>query len=716
MSISSKNIYRTSLIIGFVVVFFAYHYSNILNYFQSNGTIYRVQIAASLNKRIEKDTVASYYKLTEEVKEDSSNGWYKYSVGNFNSYQEASKYKDFLVERNNIKGAFVVLFKDNTKVSKTIISHTPVVKYKYTKRQVKPFQKTFVSHNYTYRVQVGASKINISLDSLRNILNINENINVEVGEWYRYIIGNFSTYTDAKQYCDKLSNINGKRIGFIVAYLNNQRTSSIITTQNIAPVKYKKAINNHVGKVQIKTQKKYIPPKVTKTIIAPRYRERYYPVVKKDLVIYHSNTDELSNVTKNILKQPEIIVKESKPVTTAEIYNSRKDVYVRPGNTVSVLPSDTMKYKRFHDQNIKKKSYFNQIIDNGLKTVLGIVVLLLIIYLVFNFILVTVIVFVSRIRKNRKDRRIKKLEEEIQNLLAEYLFNPDMEISALNQMKNISSSFKRNILIQEIMRLSLDMSGEALENLRTLFFSASLDKDSLRKLRDRRWHIKVKGCRELTRMKAFKSKDEIEKMLNSKNEIVRMEAQIAMIELNEDNPYYFLDKLTKPFLGWEHLNVQVLIQRNGYEVPDFNKWLRVSNETVVLFAIEMIRIYKQISNAPRLVNFFEHPNLKIRAEAIRAVGEVGYVDCLPDLRRIYNYSDEEFKSLILKTMQILPDDNNKDFLKNILEGRYHKRFKLDAAKAMAALGVRGQIELKKFAQSGDEELVSIVNHVFDKRI
>ena len=716
MAINSKNVYRTSLIIGFIVIFFAYHYSNILNYFQSNGTIYRVQIAASLNKRIEKDTIASYYKLTEEVKEDSSNGWYKYSVGNFNSYQEASKYKDLLVERNNIKGAFVVVFKDNTKVSKTIITHTPVIKYKYTKRQVLPYQKTFVSHNFTYRVQVGASKINISLDSLRNILNINENINIEVGEWYRYTIGNFTTYTDAKQYCDKLSNVNGRRIGFIVAYLNNQRTSSIITTQNVAPLKYKKVVKTYVRKEQYKKQISYTPPKVTKAINAPRYRERYYPVIKKDLIIYHANNAVLSDIKKNIIKQVETTVAQRQPATITETYNSRKDVYVRPGNAINVLPSDTMKYKRYHYQDAKKKSYFNQIIDNGLKTVLGIVVLILILYLVFNFLLVTIIVFVSRIRKNRKDRRIKKLEEEIQNLLAEYLFNPDMEISALNQMKNISSSFKRNILINEIMRLSLDMSGEALENLRSLFFNASLDKDSLRKLRDRRWHIKVKGCRELTRMKAFKSKDEIEKMLNSKNEIVRMEAQIAMIELNEENPYYFLDKLTKPFLGWEHLNVQVLIQRNGYEVPDFNKWLRVSNESVVLFALEMIRIYKQISNAPRLVNFFEHPNLKIRAEAIRAAGEVGYSDCLPDLRRIYNYSDEVFKSLILKTMQILPDDTNKDFLKNILEGRYHKRFKLEAAKAMAALGVRGQIELKKFTQSGDEELVSIVNHVFDKRI
>lgn len=716
MTISKKNIYKSGLLLVFIVISIACLYSNIQSYLQSNGIIYRVQIAASLNNRIEKDSVASYYKLTDEIREDSSNGWYKYSVGNFNSYQEASKYKDLLVERNNTKGAFVVSFLDKTKISKPIITPTPTPKYKYTRKHFSPVRNIIASQNYTYRIQVGASRENIPIDSLKNILNLKENINIEVGEWYRYTIGNFSTYKDAKQYCDNLSNNNGKRIGFIVAYLNNQRTNSIMLTQNLAPLKYKKVVKPYIAKVQYKSQTKFISPKITKAVKIPKYRERNYPVIKKDLIIYHTNNDELSNIKKNILKQPEAKETQSQPITTTEIYNSRKVSYVRPGNVVNILPTDTMKYKSYHYQIIKKKSYFRQIIDNGFKTVLGIVVLCLIIYLIFNFIVVTIIVFVSRIRKNRKEKRIKKLEEEIQTLLAEYLFNPDMETSALNRMKSINSSFKRNILIQEIMRLSLDMSGEVLESLRNLYFSTSLDKESLKKLRDRRWHIKVKGCRELTRMKAFKAKDEIEKLINSKNEIIRMEAQIAMIELNEENPYYFLDKLTKPFLGWEHLNVQVLIQRNGYEVPDFNKWLRVSNESVVLFAIEMIRIYKQISNAPRLVNFFEHPNLKIREEAIRAVGEVGYTDCLPDLRRIYNYSDEEFKSLILKTMQILPDDNNKDFLKNILEGRYHKRFKLEAAKAMASLGVRGQIELKKYSQSGDEELISIVNHVFDKRI
>jgi len=56
------------------------------------------------------------YHLKEQIREDHTDKWYRYSVGEFKSYLEASKYKRILNTRNKIKGAFVVKFKDGKRV------------------------------------------------------------------------------------------------------------------------------------------------------------------------------------------------------------------------------------------------------------------------------------------------------------------------------------------------------------------------------------------------------------------------------------------------------------------------------------------------------------------------------------------------------------------------------------------------------------------------
>lgn len=82
--------------------------------------------------------------------------------------------------------------------------------------------------------------------------------------------------------------------------------------------------------------------------------------------------------------------------------------------------------------------------------------------------------------------------------------------------------------------------------------------------------------------------DEIERCLNSSNEILRMEAKLAWIRLDIDDPLSFLDKLEHDFTPWEQLHVFEMIKRNKVTLPDFSRWLNSPNETVVLFCRRMI--------------------------------------------------------------------------------------------------------------------------------
>ncbi len=73
--------------------------------------IFQVQIAASKVK-LSKAKISTFYKAVNEVIEKNYDGWFKYSVGSYKTYDEAKK----MVPRLKVKGAFVVAYNNDKKV------------------------------------------------------------------------------------------------------------------------------------------------------------------------------------------------------------------------------------------------------------------------------------------------------------------------------------------------------------------------------------------------------------------------------------------------------------------------------------------------------------------------------------------------------------------------------------------------------------------------
>lgn len=725
---------RLALILAFLFLFITYQYSGLKNYLVANNITYRVQISAAYERPIPVDLLVKKFSIEESVREDYHRGWYKYSVGSFPEYYDARKLRDKLISENKAYGAFVVLIKDDIRMDAmdTVpAQNTPTLQS---------------NQKVSYKIQIRASNQQLVISELKAQLGLAEDIAEEFdNKWYKYTIGNFENYDDVKNLFYRIKNIDKINDAFIVTYYGNRRVGYYAdkTEKN-------KKLNASKPKITETKQQTYKPEKIVrkiqvkeKPVVVEKINKQPEVVIISDnnvkvskfnVVLFHINPERLRKTTKkpiqNIEDQNSDLTSERANYQETQNYDTVQNIeteenisktreVVNPTSTSSQYyynENDTLN----RDYKYKNRSLFGRFVDNVRlnfkKSFFIWLLIMLIFYFLLNLILVTTIVFISRVRKIRKERKIQKIEEDFQLLLAEFLFDTNNEKEAYNKLRNTSGEFKRNILIDELMKLSVDLSGEVLEKLKILYFNMELDKDSANKLKNRKWYVKVKGCRELTRMKAYNAKSDIEVFLNSKNDILRAEAQMALIELSEENPYYFLEKLTEKFLPWEQLNVHVMMQRNSYEIPDFSKWLMVENETVVLFAIEMIRVYRQIMNAPKIIKFFKHPNPGLREAAIIAAGELGYVEVVPEMIKIYNDVEEEYQVLILRSMQRLADDANKDFLRGIIESNASQHIKLDAAKAMFALGIKGQIELKRYSQTDDAELNAIIKHVFDERI
>jgi hypothetical protein len=340
-------------------------------------------------------------------------------------------------------------------------------------------------------------------------------------------------------------------------------------------------------------------------------------------------------------------------------------------------------------------------------------------YSILTMVILLVFILLNRRRMQRDQARQEELKEQYQEILMEYLFNEGDQAPSLDALVKIASNpFSRQILIDQMIDLSINLKGEIKEKTRSLYIQLGLDKDSLEKAYSGQWHKNVKGFRELAFMDIRDAVDRMRECLNSNNEILRMEAQVAMVRLSDENPYHFLDFMEKPFSLWEQLTLHELVIQHELPVPPFRQWLRSQNLSVVIFALEMVAWFKQTDAGPEVTRLFDHPEEQVRRTAFRVAGEIEMRDALPLMRERYSAESSMNRTEILNTFVKLPDERYLDFLKSVLDEEDDVQLQILATKAMENTDEPGISMLIKLMKSKSEyrNYQIIIRHVLDGRI
>jgi HEAT repeat protein len=276
----------------------------------------------------------------------------------------------------------------------------------------------------------------------------------------------------------------------------------------------------------------------------------------------------------------------------------------------------------------------------------------------------------------------------------------------------------RQVLIDQMIDLSINLKGEIKESIKDLYFKLGLERDSLEKAHSKKWHLNVKGFRELAFMNIRDANEEIVKSLNSNNEILRMEAQIAMVRLSDGNPYEFLHLLEKPLSVWEQITLHELLIQHNLKVPAFKQWFTSENITVVIFALQMVSWFHQRGVGKEIISVFEHENEEVRVTAYEVCGDIGLKTALPAM--IHKYPEESAKNKleILRSFAKVPDEKHLKFLKTVLDKEDDVQLQIQATKAMENTGEPGISMLIKLMKSKSEykNYQIIIRHVLDGRI
>jgi hypothetical protein len=174
---------------------------------EGDEIIYRVQIAANKTQLTQRALSKIYYgqKAVDMINEE---GWFKYSIGDFDTYGGADKFR----KQCGVKNAFIVAYRKGQKFIPSSISEEVAAQYSQTAEDI-------ITSRYDigliFRVQIAANRVPLTKEQLSRIYKDDYPLEmIEEEGWYKYQILGVRLFSDALRI---LRNAQVKG-AFIIAY------------------------------------------------------------------------------------------------------------------------------------------------------------------------------------------------------------------------------------------------------------------------------------------------------------------------------------------------------------------------------------------------------------------------------------------------------------------------------------------------------------------
>ena len=183
---------------------------------------FRIQLRASYKKKLNPDDLAKQFNIDKPIKEELVDGWYKYSVGSFKTYNEAKEYRKELVTVQKVQGAFIIAYYDNKRLN--TLSELREVAPETLPGGSQPPQPKYQETGTCYRIQIFALQEKQVVPSvIKEMYQIEQTVNEEVYHNFRkYTVGDCLSKQEALNL--RLELISKGLDGcFLVAYKNGER-------------------------------------------------------------------------------------------------------------------------------------------------------------------------------------------------------------------------------------------------------------------------------------------------------------------------------------------------------------------------------------------------------------------------------------------------------------------------------------------------------------
>ena len=354
-----------------------------------------------------------------------------------------------------------------------------------------------------------------------------------------------------------------------------------------------------------------------------------------------------------------------------------------------------------------------------------IVLLILFVILFFSFF---VTLMVARSKHKYDDNYEKNIKEKYELLLTGIIFNTEEEMEDeewIQSKKRVISHFKKRYLNKRINKKYLrelivlmykNFKGSSADVLRNLYLDLKLAKEAIRELNSPDWGTQANAIKELAELNIVQAKKKIKRKTFHENHILRLEAQVAILTMEEVDPFSFLDKDKNFLTDWHQINLSHMIDKiNSEKLPNFSRWFNSANDSIVQFSIKMTLQYDQFESIPDLINLLQHKSQEVVGDAAYVLGEFSATEAQLKLIAVYRNANNNVKQKILMALGKSGTPDVIPFLEQQLV-QNEISIAMEAGKALLLLGDEGINVLKVESHSMLFGVGDICKHLLDERI
>lgn len=322
------------------------------------------------------------------------------------------------------------------------------------------------------------------------------------------------------------------------------------------------------------------------------------------------------------------------------------------------------------------------------------------------------LIFYFRNHLVAKERDLSDRKTELTPLIRNYLLQQvestkeneaDLLWTKMEIRNFLNNPLDRKVITEIMLEVQRDGLPETRKQISALYQYFGLHDRALQQLESRKWDTVSRAISELTEMQVSQAYDAIKAHINSKNSVVRKQAQLATVQLKEEGIQFFLDTARYPISQWQQVKIlEILTSNSEFTVPSFRDWLVSENQEVVLFALRLIRVFRQMDAQQALLMFLNHKSERIQVAAVECIGDFQYDPARWSLRSIYKKASSELKIHILHALQAIGNTEDISWLDQQARAdasflvRSKARLAVNALQPVVGLtemGIQGELEL-----------------------
>jgi len=159
---------------------------------------------------------------------------------------------------------------------------------------------------------------------------------------------------------------------------------------------------------------------------------------------------------------------------------------------------------------------------------------------------------------------------------------------------------------------------------------------------------------------------------------------------------FFLDEIKTPLSEWDQINLIEILQKfDDQQICDITPWLKSANDTVVLFALKLARIYNQFEVMDTLIDLLSHKSKIIRICVIEVLTDLYGIEAKDRLKANFNdlSIEEQISFFGMLEKLVIPSDEpfveahlfHKDFEIQLLALKILKSINIDKYQIISAL-------------------------------